>query len=133
MPGAQHRPHHHVHLAVCRFIQLLCHIQERYQLLIHRHRLSPRLLVDGAEVVDAGILMVDIEEHVVSLKNRIGFITVFYKLFLTVSSIGIYVGNSVEEVIVDSTHTFGVLDCLCLTFSFHSCLLLSHGVAWRQS
>ena len=96
MPGAEHSAHHHVHLPVGGFIQFLCHIQERYQLLIHRHRLSPRLLVDGAEVVDAGILMVDIEELVIFFQNMRNFGRTFLEPFCRISCIAVHIGDGIE-------------------------------------
>ena len=96
MPKAEHRAHHHVHLPVGGFIQVPGHIQKRDQLFIHRQRFSPRLLIDGAEVVDAGILMVDIEELVIFFQNMRNFGRTFLEPFCRISCIAVHIGDGIE-------------------------------------
>ena len=65
VPKRQHGAHGHVHLAVCRLAQLLGVEHEVDELLVYLDRFAARETVDGAEIIDAGILMVYVEKPVI--------------------------------------------------------------------
>ena len=65
VPKRQHGAHGHVHLTVCRLAQLLGVEHEVDELLVYLDRFAARETVDGAEIIDAGILMVYVEKPVI--------------------------------------------------------------------
>ena len=68
VPETENGAHHHVHLAAGLFIQLLGIAEEGDELFVHGDRLPACQLVDGTQIVDAGILMVYVQELVILLK-----------------------------------------------------------------
>ena len=69
VPGAKHRAHHHIHFAAGDVVNLPGIQHKLNQFLIYRHRITARQAVDGAQIIDTGVFMVDIKELVVFLQN----------------------------------------------------------------
>ena len=96
VPDGQDRAQHHIHFAVRFVVQLFGIVQKRNQLFIDRNRFSARQAVDGTEIVDAGIFMVNVEELVILFQNAGNFGRTLFKLFCRIPCIAENIGDGIE-------------------------------------
>ena len=67
MPDTKHRTHHHIQLAVGDCIECLCVEHKIDQPFIDYNGIAAGLSIDSAQIVDSGILMIDIKQLMVFL------------------------------------------------------------------
>ena len=65
MPQGKDAAHGHVHGVVRQFIIVPAVLQQANHLPVHLHRANPGMVVDGFQVIQALIVVVDVEQPVV--------------------------------------------------------------------
>ena len=74
MPQLQHTAHGHIDRAVGERIVLLAGLEQADDPPIHLHRGDARLVVDGFQVVQSGVVVVDIKELMVFQQRVMDFL-----------------------------------------------------------
>ena len=96
VPERENASHHHVHLSAGQRIELPGIEQKLHQPCIHRYRVSAGHFIHRAEVVYAGILVVDIKKAVIFSERISNFGRTVRKPFCRIACITVNIGNRVK-------------------------------------
>ena len=96
VPERENASHHHVHLSAGQRIELPGIEQKLHQPGIHRYRVSAGHFIHRAEVVYAGILVVDIKKLVIFPEHISKFGRTVRKPFCRITCIAVNIGHRVK-------------------------------------